>query len=227
MDGKIVDRIKKLLALGSKNSGATEDERMSALNMATALMTRYGIELNDIPEEERPKAIRGTPKVKRLLRGHIHLIVAAGKLYGCEAIFLANGKKGYFFVGRPLNIEAAEATTLWLFRQMNELHVVAKKAKNDDTWAFRRNFKDAFGLRVRQRVEKLMADNNSLAAGSGSTALTVQNYFDELRIENEELTKSAGTLREPKSYIGPGSYEGIAAGEVAKLRVEMNRSKVQ
>ena len=39
--GNIIDKIRKLLAMADKNSGASENEMMTAMAMAQALMRRH------------------------------------------------------------------------------------------------------------------------------------------------------------------------------------------
>lgn len=52
--GKVLDRVRKLLAVAAKGSGATEPERETAAKLAHNLMVAHGLTVEDL--SEKPKA---------------------------------------------------------------------------------------------------------------------------------------------------------------------------
>lgn len=228
MDNNIRERIRKLYALAN-DKAATEDEAATAMRMALGLMAKHGIELSDIGGEPS-KAKKGTALSNRFDPFEIHLANAAGYLFGCKVVTIAMGKEGLYFVGRPDNIEAAEATLLFLTRQVEAFYKAALPAgmTQRERSEFRRTFKIAAAGRVQQRVRALIRDmqsNDAAAKGAtGSNALVVKGYFDQMFSEADaEIAQIAGlrTTKVRDRKTGSGTSAGYAAGDRVKLRQEV------
>lgn len=189
---KAKDKIAKLLNMTVQN-GCTEDEQESAMRMAAGLATRMGISLDSVTPTG------STPKQRKAIRKafsqefKIHQVLAAqaaGCLYGCDVFTYNGGKQGLFFVGREENVTLSEQTMFWLMRQVELLYKQAlpKGLTQAARAEYRRTFKAACAHRVYQRALSLMHEmkNNNQAAqqATGSNALVVQGYFDQLREEN-------------------------------------------
>lgn len=226
MTDDIKGKIRKLLNMTTAN-GATEDEAETAMRMAMGLMAKHGIEQSSLGGEAS-KAKMGS-RVPQQFRPHqLILAQAAGVLYGCKTLFYSMGKHGLVFVGRPDNIDAAEQTMFWLMRQTEEFYKLAlprglsKPARSD----FRRSFKDACANRVLNRAYKLVDDmqrnNQQAQAATGSTALVVQGYFDNLRKENELATAEFNVkTKSVRMKYGSGTPAGVEAGDRVQLRREV------
>jgi hypothetical protein len=142
----------------------------------------------------------------------------------------AGGSGGLQFVGRQDNIDAAEATLLFLSRQVEAVYKarLPKGVDKRDRAEYRRTFKDACANRISTRANQLMRDmvlNNDLAkAATGSTALVVQGYFEQCFKEAEDMMKEEFPdikSTERKYKYGLGSLDGREAGDQVKLRQEV------
>lgn len=228
MDQNIKERIRKLYALAN-DKAATEDEAATAMRMASGLMAKHGIALSDIGGEPS-KAKKGSKLTEKFDQYEVWLANAAGHLFGCRCITLDGGKQGLYFIGRPDNIEAAEQTLMFLTRQVEAFYKQAlrpgltQKARSE----FRRTFKVAAASRVQHRVVDLvreMQSSDAAAKGAtGSNALVVKGYFDQMFSEADTEMNSIPNLRTQKarSYrTGSGTQAGFAAGNRVKLRQEV------
>ena len=220
------DKISKLLALAAKGSGASLDEATAAMNMAMALMAKHGISQDQLGGAEKPKARKGLRHTDGLAQFEIDCADAAGVLYGCTAIFSNGGKSGYYFIGRPDNIDAAELTVFWLIEQVHDLFKTCMPRGVSAAYRaqYRKTFKDGCGVRVRERAHDLVKNANQIAHDIGSSALVVQGYFEGLKKENQLIIKEAGmnlkTMKDRHTY-GNGTQDGYKAGDLVKLRREV------
>jgi len=231
----IRSKVRKLLALAALNSGGTEDERMTAMKMAMALMLKHGIEQDALGADEAAiKAKYGNVNRQKLRDYQVSLASAAAALYGCKAMFYRSGKAGFVFVGREDNIDAAEQTLFWLMAQVEQLYKKAmpkgmsgRDAPRNERGVylaveFRRNFKRTCAYRVWQRAEELVSNPALMARDAGSTALVVSGYFEKLREENDAVTGKIKPMRGGRVRLGFfGRDEGRAAGDQVKLRKEV------
>lgn len=230
---KVKDKIRKLFAVHPAN-GATEDEAANALRLAQILMTKHGLEHDDIgPGYQEP-----TPKVRRMAEKEVKLYEemiarAAAKLCLCKSIrhIIENPRSkfpkivGYTFVGLEEYIDAAEETMLYLLSQVDYLYkiTVPNHIKDPKQKAhYRFSFKEGCAVRILQRVSEMMATpSKELVAATGSTALVVQHYWDKLQKLNDEAASAAiPDLRPVKAnlHMGTGTRDGYRLGDQVQLR---------
>lgn len=226
MSDDIKLKIKKLLALAA-DKAATEGEASNAMRMAMGLMVKHGIEQSELSTVEERKAKKGKPVVARFDGWEIELAAAAAHLYACKLVILNKGKAGLYFVGRQDNIDAAEATLMFLAKQLEAFYKQAlpsgmtQKARSE----FRKTFKYACAVRVQMRAIELveeMQKNDALAKGAtGKGALVVQGYFKQMLAEADEAMEPMKTMKPKKFKFGSGTEGGLAAGDRVKLRQEV------
>lgn len=219
---KLIGKLRKLLNMTVEN-GCTEDEQESAMRMAAGFAARAGIE--DQLERLKAEAREGTAQPKKKIKEKtftqefkIHQLLcaqAAGMLYGCKTYSYANGKGGIFFVGREENVESAEMTMFWLMRQVELLYKenLPKGMTQSARAEYRRTFKAACAHTVFKRAEELvysMKYREEFAQEStGSTALAVLGYFEQLDKEIED-------------YWNPPEVKAHA--EAARVKEEQRRA---
>jgi hypothetical protein len=227
----IKSRIRKLMAMAAKSSGASKDEADTAMRLAMNLMVQHGIEQSEVGGEVAV-AKAGVYKPKPFVKYRKDLAQAAGVLYGCKAIFYAGGKGGFRFVGRTDNIEAAEETLLWFIRQLGEFYRSTPlppgvTPRSSESYQYNERFKWAAARRVWERAVELVANSEQIAASTGANALVVQGYFKTLQAENEEALKEMGVKYVPTKNpkYGVGTREGLIAGDRVKLRQEVGQTK--
>lgn len=219
----VVDKIKKLLALGQANSGATEAEAATAMNMAAALMLKHGIEVT-LDEGRDEGAIEGK-WVSYDDAWNLQCANAVGYLYSCKHMYQARAHV-LAFVGRADNIAAAEATFAFLCTEVERLYKVnlPKGMSREDRANFRRTFKFACGRRLAARawaiMETLRQDDVKALAATGSRALVVVQSIDAQLAEAGELLKNKGVklVKHRGTADGLGTMAGRRAGDTVELQ---------
>ena len=233
----IKDKIRKLLAMGGKDSGASEEESETAMRMAAMLMARHGIEASALGGE-KPSARLGAIKRERFLPFKIYTAQAAGMLYGCQVLLHDAGQshhsaKGLSFIGRADNIDATEETFAWLIVQINAFYKAAipdyLKGTERTNWI--ETFRVACALRVFARAKEAIVELQKPSNNTGSTALVVVDYFKTLEAENavalREAVPNCKNTKVGGTKSGSGSYAGMMAGDQIKLRREVGGAKQQ
>lgn len=220
----IKDKIRKLLSLAS-NEGATEHEAARAMEFASALMMKHGIERDELDTDDAPSV--GYGRAFALERSYFDLLAkASGMLYGATPVFWRRDK-AVRFAGRDDNVDAAEQTFHFLVAQVEVLYKrnLPKGLSKADRAQFRKGFKDTCALRVLVRaqeiVESLSTKDNE---DTGSRALVIvehrqvlESEIDEF-LEKMEITKGKGRSLNLSRF---GTDEGYRAGAEVKLHKEV------
>jgi len=225
-DEGVRKKIRALLARAAPGSGATEDEAASAMNLASMLMTRHGIEMSMEEAQEDPTGYgEFIPGV--YVKWHLFVAEAVGFLYYCRPCWQSNGKyKVVRFVGRPDNVDAASFTFTWLTDQVEALYKqsLPRGLSKDVRAELRRTFKLACAARIRGRAWKLaqaMASNDALSLpATGSTALVVKTHQEKLMGEADNFMKDKGVriVEHKRSKAGVGTQLGLMAGDTVELQ---------
>jgi hypothetical protein len=221
---QINERIRKLLAL-SKDAGATEAERDSALARASEMMLKYNIEHIDDANAPGVEISDGTPPGFNA-RWHISVVIGCSILYACEHVFEASTSR-YGFVGKPVNIEAARDTFISVCEQIEALYTVALKSRNgimgtmtqSERADFRQTFKEATAYRFRCRCDEIMAAQlNRLPRHKALMVIdNSKREAAEFLAKNHVVTSKAVTT--VKSGRGTGA--GLIAGEHIKIQEQL------
>jgi hypothetical protein len=222
---EIKERIIKLLNV-TTDRGATENEAMIAMSMATRLMIAHGIKQDELQQSEFVVEQSETTEVdydwQEILAG------AAGRLMGCTVLVTrGGGRKGFYYIGRRENHKAA--TDLWVFlvQQVERLYKVSMVPGMTQSMRanFRRTFKYACAVRVHNRATALIEEmkRGETPVFEGSTAVVVQNHFDKMKDEADEFLKKTGVqvgkARKRKAHrSGIGTAAGLMAGNSVQLR---------
>ncbi len=196
-------KITKLLNMTVEN-GCSEDEQETAMSMAAAIATKLGIDLEAQRQKEPTAAQRKAMKKAFSQEFKIHQVLAfqaAAKLYGCDLYTYSGGKGGLYFVGREENIELAEQTAFWLMRQVELLYKqhLPRGLSQTVRAQYRKTFKAACAYRVNERASTLMYEmrrnDQAAQAATGSNALVVQSYFEQLKRENDDFFKPSPEMQ--------------------------------
>lgn len=223
----IIEKIKKLMALAT-NSGATESEATTALEMASALMMKHNIDNSDLIE----KPDMGLKRVQFPDfddNWHGWVSSAVGQLNTVKPIYYGQGT--FAFIGRVDSIECAALMFPWIVDQIEKLYKrdLPKGLTKSARANFRRTYKQGVAMRVCQRVNEIMqamkTDDAKAQASTGTTALVVVQTIQQQLSEIEEwMAKNfGGTIIKKKSRGvrgGLGTSAGIRAGD----QVQINKS---
>ena len=184
---KIIDKVKKLIALGT-NQGATDGERDNAIRMAHGLLAKHNLSMVNLEEsvEERVKLPLDYYNAKWC--GAI--VMSISKLFFCSVYSApgesvgSNAKKRtvYYFVGKESNAITASMMAHYvmksIFSEQNKL-----KLGN--------SFSNGAANKIYQRVEAMMTAE-SLETSTG-TGLAVVSIYKSEQQANKEFLESNGT----------------------------------
>lgn len=233
----ILDKIRKLMAMADKNSGATEAEMETAMGMAQALMMKHAIS-EDALEVHEAGVDRHWVEDDD---GHyyafdIWAIPLAGAAGALNLVQMWRSRSGndvkFSFVGRKDACVAADLMLRTLAREVERLYKLNLPRGLDkrDRAEYRRNFKFACATRIQQRaweMERLLrTDDRKAKEMTGSTALvvvsTIKQRMDEINQWVAVQYPKGGKVAKPtKRRYGYGSADGLRAGDHAKIREEL------
>lgn len=220
-------KIRSLYALAA-DKGASEDEAATAMRMAAGLMMKYGISQDQLGVK-KPEAKKGSRLNARFEKYQIIVANAAAYLHGCRCIVYGGGAAGLCFVGRDENLDAAQATMIYLTQQLERLYKksLPKGLSQKERSEYRKTFKWACALRVESRifdlVKSMQTDNLIAQQTTGSTALVVKSHFDNLLSEADKAVGNLPAMK-LKAKFGSGSLDGHSAGDKVKLRQEVSNA---
>lgn len=220
----IKDKIRKLLALAN-DKGATEHEAQRAMEFASALMLKHGIEV----EHRTGEVGYGDTSFDLDKRWKLMAAQAAGELYGCRVV-INRRNETLQFVGRDDNVAVAEETFGWLCEQIERLYKVflPKGMTKSDRAEYRRTFKDTCAIRVYQRcaehVETMKANDAQAMAATGSRALVVLDHRNQLDAEINDFFAQAGVQVKKARRVKRRVTQGTIAGMEAANQVRIQRS---
>ena len=210
---KIRARIRALFSLAGNNPN--EHERDAALRKAHDMMLAHGIQ--ELGEgEEGPRILEGD-YVSGFYKKEWHLIVAmaVARLYGGRS--LVNRDTGqYKWMGMRHQLDACEETFLAICEQIESLYKIALKAYNgslgrNGRMELRASFKDAAAVRVRQRIDDIIAGRK------GQQLVVIETGEAKMR----EMLAGRKQAKLPKVTQGFGSGAGYNAGGLVRLQKEV------
>jgi hypothetical protein len=226
-DITIVAKIKKLLALGQANSGATDAEAEQAMRMAGALMLKHNIEVQ-LDDDTLPEAKQGDMIAGWGEPWHIEVANAAAYLYSCRVIVWKR-LGDVAFVGRPDNIDAARATADFLRAEVERLYKVnlPRGLSKQDRANYRSTFKFSCGRRLAARawaiMETLRQDDAKAIEATGSRALVVVQSIDQMLAEADALLSDVKKLPAKTYKFGLGSEDGRKAGDKIQMQKQVGK----
>lgn len=236
-DKKIIERIRKLLAMGQGE--ANENEAAIAMRRALALMAKYNLDMADFDEEVEP---RGESFFKKQRGGPWARTIAMGiaQLYFCKYYYMNLGKRNdeHHFVGKQSNREIAEMVALFV---IDTIDAEAKRNAVSDSMhsktQYLNSFRNAASHRIYKRCQDLIkeaGDGGMVEEYSGTTLPVLASMYDQEMDANEQwIREEAGIkLKKSKSRERSTSRAGYQAGGEAGKRVSLrpnlsNKTKPQ
>lgn len=226
MSDNIIEKIRKLLAMAS-DAGATEGEQANALRLATALMTKHGIEKVD---QETGEVKWGDKVVDLDQRWHHIAAMAIGKMYGARAIFSG---KNFSYVGRDETVMAATMTINFVADQIELFYKAGlpKGMSRADRAQWRREFKVACAIRVSTRINEMMreitTEDDKAQLAIGCKALVVATHHQNLQSEIDSFLEGKTKSKSISMKVAPSraSYLGFKAGDNVRLNQELAKNK--
>lgn len=231
---KLIERVRKLLALSDQNRNSSESEALAALDKAQSLIAEHGLSMSEIELQE--KLVETVEQKERLTSnkpaGWIGMIYRAvyNDIFNCRYYQTKDRSLKtfkYVFVVTKSNLELAEYFCSYIIRTINDISDVEmykyKKAggtENGKTW--RSSFCFGCAGRIIERLEeKYRKSFSPLSQQHG--LMRIQKDAVEKYLEDRGLkirTKQSGTLKSADGY-----FSGRDQGNKIGLHDSLNSSK--
>jgi hypothetical protein len=219
---KIIDKIRKLLALaGNNDSGA---EREAALNKAHQLLLQHNLDMSQVADKvEEVSAFNNamgfnpSPWIRTIVN-------SIAELYFCKFVWTRTGPKSFkaTFVGMRVDAEIAQMVSESLVKSvMREAH-----AHNRITGGSVASFKSGAAAKIYYRCRKLI-DEAAIDSQPG-TALVVQSLYKTRAQEADDWMKAhMGELKKPRSRLilrgDEAGQAGARFGETVSLTAQVKK----
>jgi hypothetical protein len=223
---KIIDKVKKLIALGT-NSGATEGERDNAIRMAHVLLAKHNLSMADIAESEKPEEREELFSEYYRNPWYAFVANAMAKLFFCQCYtskghhFEKNAAKKtrIYFVGKSSNVITAKLMADYLIKS------ITKELKKNE---FSISFCNGASNKIAHRVEAMIKQPN--IEGSSCTALSVVNIYKSEAQANAEFIASKGialseTNRATRNTNQKEYMAGVSFGGNVSLNNQIGQSR--
>lgn len=229
---KIIDRIRKLLALGSNNPN--EHEAEVAMRRAHRLLAEYNLSLADMTEAEKDAEnpyTRDEQIFRERFRPYGRIIAdGIGRLNFCKVFYVRTDRYDqYSFVGRKSNVEVAKLVSEMVCATLCR----EAKAQSNGRAGFQTNFMAAASRRVFLRcldmMEKAQEGTTVAEAGTPNLPALRATYLAEIQgaeafIQNQLQIKIKTTASRATGGRGgaDGHFYGDRAGAKVSLRPEVS-----
>lgn len=216
VDTKIVERVRKLLALSASGSGATENEASTAAAMAAALMEEHGLEMARVvaaggegeSREDDTRSGGAFHYYQEELMGY----VAESCFCYVETTWTTNAKgdrvrDGFRLIGRKSAVASARVLHDYLDKTIMRL---SKEAKPEVPKWFRRGMAERIGERLRDRHRETLRRQEAEAEaererqrvrathpGSAPTGTALVVTLQDYQRDEEELNTDVRLGRAP------------------------------
>lgn len=226
-DDKILDRIKKLLALAESPN---EAEAASAAEKANAMLAQYRITMADLPSNEQPDAPIGTTQDESTssspwIRG---LWGATAKLNFCAYLYSSGSHRTYhYIIGDEASSVATQSMATYLTQTVNRLARKARKEQGE-TSKFERSFKKGAAAslinRLNARTAELRAgkdSQNNIANANNLPALYESNDKALAAYIKDEFGQTKATRARAGNVDANAFHQGVQAGKNVGINTQI------
>ena len=166
---KIIDKIRKLLALAN-GDGAADQERDSALRMAHALLAKHNLSMSDTDQKQEDRKESTLDYCPHAWARGVAMDI--GKLYFCEYFImrLRNGVRHYF-----VGLESNTITSQEMFKFVaSSIMKEARKATKlkGESGSFERSFCKGAAVAVRARCYEIRKSSQDLSEETNTSTGT-------------------------------------------------------
>jgi len=216
----IMDRIRKLFALGDKNRNPNEGEVKTALAMASKLMQKYNLTLSEIDLEKQKDDIgKEYTKTKASISfWERRLGSMVAKLFDCENVINANYNRdrGWIFIGFKEEAKLASQCYEYLDNVIRILANTYSKHKLD--------FYAGITDRLQERIEEEIKLRTPKETSKCTAIVCCKNKLIEIW-EKKNMTLTTEHRKMPNiDEISPDYYKGYLAGGDIDLQ---NKQKIK
>jgi hypothetical protein len=221
-DTKIIDRIRKLMAMATS---ANEAEAAAFAGKAQALLAEHNLSLDDIKGEEDDELGMDISTLTDAYPWRRPLADAVARMYFCSYAYgeTLKGRTKYDvhgFVGRKHNVEVAKLMFDYLWRAIDRMaRDAAKKLPKKQQSPFRVSFRWGASRRLVDRIEERIgaAKSGLLIADSGSRLPALIDKYDAADAENTSALDAMAEVQQvpaakPNILDPIGGIAGMLAG---------------
>lgn len=223
---KILERVKKLMALAGNNP--SEAEASAAMAKAHAILAEHNLTLNDLPEEKvskpevhRAEGFYGFPWARSIAQAIAHL-------YFCEMFFYhaqGNKKTTFCFVGKEHNTRTAAYVAQHVINAvMRESHKVMRAQGGGNSVA--NSFQYGASGRIGQRCRELIAaaKQGNLQGSGGANLPALAPLYNQEQEANRAVIDSLSLKTGKARQANIKDYAGYQAGRSFGDRVQLTQS---
>jgi hypothetical protein len=219
---KILDRVKKLLALAESDN---ENEAAVAAGAAQRLLLEYNLTISDLSKvtkedssiEEKAIDVQG-----RLSAWRLTLCEGIVRAFGCRVLISKGyGKTSLLVVGAPNDVAVAQVTYEYLTDVVNKL---TKRNARGGGRTYANSYRRGVVARLQERLEEQTKQNKedlqkkATEAGIALVLRKQQNLSDYMR-------KFSGTYRSANASLDYGAYSsGYQDGDNVSLNRQVETS---
>lgn len=225
---KLVDRIRKLLAL-SKSSNVHEAEL--AMSKVNELLTTHQIAMSEVlMEDVKTNGVNfgSSRKVSETYRSFVkQMAQAAGHIFDCGVVG-TGVQGGYAFVGTKEDILASEILFDYLFASWKSIVSFDTKQWKERMYETRqyevKQYKighgQGFSIAVHRRAHELVKQRKSQVAASGTSLIVLKDQLVKDFIKDNTVN-----ARGSYKFQHTGFHEGKARGEAIPLSGALTKDK--
>lgn len=211
MSEKIIDRVRKMLALAN-DLGATEGEREAALHHAYKTLAHHNLTMTDLEVKAEKRDSFTTDNFSFPFARKIARIM--GDLFFCYTI---NGHKingtqqHYIFVGTESNAATAMVMTDFIIKSVMK---EGRKLYKQNTSPECRSFCLGAAARLRARVDQMIAEAKSVdQPGEPGSALVLASMYDTEATCNTSLAEVLFDITHSKGRSSNVKSDAYSAGK--------------
>lgn len=226
---KIIDRIKKLLAM-AEHAGSNEHEATIAMERAYKLMAKHNIDRSEVNDNDEVEEVNGNSFTRKRggpwARGVCHGIAA---LYFCEYYYRGGKQRTdtHSFVGTEGNVAIAQMVSNYVMDMIDgEAKRTAVSTPFETKTQYLNSFRNMASQRIKTRCFEMVAEAKAgeMKDETGTTNLpALLSVYEQHQTQAQEWMKeNVAGLRtkamRSRSTSSAGASAGLSAGNRVNLR---------
>ena len=223
---RVIEKIRKLLAMADEDGGASDQERATAMRQATKLMDMYAVDLDtiEVTDDSDPRGKDKTEIGRPVWKAVV--FAAIGRLYGCVVYQenLGRGKKNIVVIGRTSARLAILSMGTWLISSIEK----EVRERGIDRGAGRRDsFRKGAAIGIGETVDQILKEREQgkTVEAAGTALVVVESYKNELAANQDYLQQQGVRLSKSRSMklSNQGAFsQGRSYGKSIGLNPQMN-----
>jgi hypothetical protein len=227
MSDKIIDRVRKLMALAN-DTRASDGERDNALRMAHATLAKYNLSMAEVELREGAQEKRTTEDFRGKNQPWTRQAAfAVAQLFFCNYFYQAQGSYvKHNFIGKQSNAITAREIAEFVIKSI--LSEATKRSKDaDDPGSYWTQFCKGAARRVVERCTELRtaAERESQQSASTGTSLVLASVYQSEKAANDAyISDILGlTLKSAKSRERYTGSAGLSDGHNFGSSISLHR----